>query len=194
MVCGCASSPYLFLSDQNNQPDCLNYLVPKFDKILYNAQINVTGKHLSGLLIFKTMPDKTIRTVFTNEAGLTFFDFEFAENNFKVVYCMNKLNRKPVINQLKKDLGLIIRYQMQEKPQLIKSGNNELYFGYTRNKETMWYITPGDCSEITRIETASKRKKKIIVTVSGYNTTLPDTVYLEHQAFEFNISLQKIEN
>lgn len=192
-MCSCGTSPYLFLDEHNSQPDCINKLIPVFKTELYNAQINVSRKHLSGLLLFKTMQDNTTRVVFTSETGLTFFDFEYNKNEFKVIYCMNKLNKKPVITQLKKDIGLLLRYELNDKPQLTMSGNDELYFGYTYKKETTWYITGKECTSIKRIETASKKKKKVIVNLTDYGTTLPDSAYLEHQLFEFNISLQKIE-
>jgi len=193
LMCGCAAPPYLFLKNNENTSDCMSQHIPEFSTVLYNAQINVTGKHLSGLLLFKTMPDQSVRCVFTSETGVTFFDFEFTETGFRVVFCTEKLNKRPVIRQLKKDIGLLLRHEMKSNPNLTKAGEGELYFGYQCKKETNWYITGKDCDEIKRIENASKRKKKIIITLSGYNTGLPDTAYIEHQLFEFNISLQKIE-
>lgn len=193
LLFGCGTSPYLFLEQNNAQPVCFNKLVPAFKTELYNAQINVTGKHLSGLLLFKTMQDSSIRVVFTSETGLTFFDFEFSENDFEVINCISKLNKKPVIKQLKNDIGLLLRHEMKDKPSLTMSGNNELYFGYKKSKETIWYITDNDCMYIKRIETASQKKKKVIVNLTSFGTTLPDSAYLEHQLFEFNISLQKID-
>ena len=55
---------------------------PKFSTTLYRTQIDVVGKHLSGLLFFKKLPDESFRVVFTNEMGLNFFDFHFADHQF----------------------------------------------------------------------------------------------------------------
>ena len=43
----------------------------------YATKIDVYQKHLSGLLLIKDMPDRSVRLVFTNEACVSFFDFEF---------------------------------------------------------------------------------------------------------------------
>src|SRR5690349_10497852 len=84
LLAGCASS-YQDLKPVQADPACLAKFKPVFKSTWYNASIDVVGKHLSGLLLFKTMADSTMRVVFTNEVGITFFDFEFAPNgHFKV--------------------------------------------------------------------------------------------------------------
>ncbi len=47
---------------------------PAFTVALYKTEVNVTGKYLSGLLIIKSMPDSSLRMVFSNEMGFKFFD------------------------------------------------------------------------------------------------------------------------
>ena len=60
---------------------CIKKFKPVFQSDWYAASIDVVGKHLSGLLLFKSMPDSSMRVVFTNEAGIKFFDFGFASND-----------------------------------------------------------------------------------------------------------------
>ena len=65
---------------------------PAFTVALYSTTVNVVGNHLSGLLLIKKMPDSSTRMVFSNEMGLTFFDFEFTpEGNFKVYSIIKKM-------------------------------------------------------------------------------------------------------
>ena len=75
------------------EDSCVALFKPDFSRALYNTQVNVVGKHLSGLLIIKTMPDSSIRMVFSNEAGFKFFDFGFAKNDFTVYYIFDQMNK-----------------------------------------------------------------------------------------------------
>lgn len=88
--------------------EALRALQPKFGTVLYRTQVDVVGKHLSGLLFFKKQPDATYRVVFTNEMGLNFFDFHFAPHRFEVLPCIAQLNKRAVMNQLHKDLGFVL--------------------------------------------------------------------------------------
>src|ERR1035437_4022081 len=107
LLLACGKSPYRSLQASTANSACLNKFKPAISSILYNTHVNVIGKHLSGLMIIKRMRDSTIRVVFSSEMGVKFFDFEYSGIGFKVVYCMEQLNKKVVINQLKKDLGFL---------------------------------------------------------------------------------------
>lgn len=191
-ISACSPSPYLHLKKPDDSNSCIARLQPRFSTVLYNAQVNVTGKHLSGLLLFKTMADSSIRVLFTNEMGVTFFDFEFRENAFRVISCVKQMNKKVVINRLKSDLELLLHYgYVSDKAEKFYSGK-ESYYLFMKGKERVYYISDQVCSQLLRIETASSRKKKIIVNLAGDGSGMPDSVYLAHQSFEYNITLKKI--
>jgi hypothetical protein len=190
---GCTRSPYLHLQRQVGAVPCLEQLKPEFSSVLYNAQVNVTGKHLSGLLLFKTMKDSTIRTVFTNEMGVTFFDFEFGTSSFRVVSCVKQMNKDLVINRLRNDLSLLLMYGLNPAQPMVFHSGNETYYSFLNHNETVYYVTDSSCTQLFRIETASKRKKKILVNLTGYKSGMPDSVYLAHHSFEYNITLKQIE-
>src|SRR5688500_8330513 len=63
---------------------CIEKLHPQLlSTTLFSASIDVVGKHLSGLLFIKAMPDQSHRVVFTSETGITFFDFEYKSDGFE---------------------------------------------------------------------------------------------------------------
>lgn len=190
---GCAPSPYNNLTASAASSSCLEKFRPEITSVLYNSHINVVGKHLSGLLIFKKMDDQSTRVVFSNEMGVKFFDFEFKQDGFKVIYCMDKLNKKPVIRQLRKDIGMLLFHEINILNASVKSNTHENYFGFKNGKETNYYITSQDCNELKRIENANSKKKKIIANLTAYKKGMPDSVYISHENFEFNISLKQIE-
>ncbi len=193
VVAGCRQSPYLFLSDATARQTCIETFRPKFKTVLYNSHINVVGKHLSGLLLIKTMPDSSKRVVFTNEMGVKFFDFEFTSTGFNVKYVIKQLNKKVVINELKKDIGLVLFYNLKMTDIKYQNSENELYFGFKSGKEINYYITDKNCEHLLKIENASAKKKKMTIDLTDYKAGLPDSVYITHHNFEFNISLKQIE-
>jgi hypothetical protein len=86
LLMGCASE-YAHLQKTQESGDCPDKILPLIiETSWYDASVDVVGKHISGLLLIKNMPDNSKRVVFTSEAGLTFFDFSFSkEGNFHTV-------------------------------------------------------------------------------------------------------------
>ena len=193
VIMGCGSA-YKHLQKAGGEAGCLQKFKPQFTSVLYTTQVNVVGRHLSGLLLIKTMPDSSIRMVFSSEMGLSFFDFEFGANgNFKVHYIIQRMNKKPVINTLRNDLGLILMRNLQtENAEILKDGDS-VYFKFPQKKGSNYYITSSNCSELVRIETASKRKPKATVIMKNYHAGIPDTIGISHTGFAFTIGLKRLK-
>ena len=96
LSCSKTTTNSLYVGPKNA---CLQLLKPNIKSVLFNTQVDILNHHLSGLLLMKQLNNDTTRIVFTNEMGLKYFDFEFTSNDFNVIYCMKKLNRKIVIKQ-----------------------------------------------------------------------------------------------
>ena len=139
------------------------------------------------------MPDSSVRTIFTNQTGATFFDFEFRGKNFKVIYCIKQLDKKAVIQQLRKDFELPL-FLFDKKTAEQFTLTNEMYHRFNSGKEFSYYITDSNCANLKRIECSSKNKKKTIVTFSPYKNDFPDSIFIEHQLYNFTISLKKTEH
>ncbi|MDB5235133.1 MAG: hypothetical protein JWR44_2126 [Hymenobacter sp.] len=189
---GCGRSFYQDLTPTSTDATALKALRPTFKTTLYRAQIDVVGKHLSGLLFFKNQPDGSYRVVFTNEMGLNLFDFHFSEHHFEVLHCIEQLNRKPVINQLRKDIGFFLMTDLDyAKGQAFRKGTQN-YYSFADRKETTVYITDIDTKAILRIENASPRRQKVSVTLTKLVAGMPDSVFVDHKLFPFTISLKQI--
>ncbi len=192
LIISCAKSPYRNLQSGSANSECLEKFKPNFSSVLYTTQVNVVGKHLSGLLLLKKMPDSTIRVVFTNEMGVTFFDFEYSTTGFKVKYCIKQLNRKAAIRQLRKVIGLVIMNDIHIPLAKPMCSETESYYKFQSGKEEIYYITDQNCTHLGRIENASKKRKKNVVILSDYKNGMADSIYIENQSFEFNINLKQL--
>ena len=167
---------------------------PVFTVALYKANVDVVGNHLSGLLLFKKMPDSSTRVVFSNEMGLSFFDFVFAaDGKFKVYSIIKKMNKKSVIKTLRHDFELILMQHLDIGKAIVKIENGFLYFIFPQPKGYNYYITNADGSELIRMERASAQKTIVGAIMKGYINGVPDTIGIAHKTFQFNIGLKLIK-
>jgi hypothetical protein len=191
----CASQ-YRHLQQSRGDISCIQKFKPDFTRALYYAQVNITGKHLSGLLLIKQMPDSSTRMVFSNETGFKFFDFEFAANGaFKAHYVIDQLNKKPVLITLRKDFEIIMMQPNVLQNGFIKKDTTTAlhYYGFPEEKGFNYYITDPACNELVRMERASSTKPVVKVIMQNYKDGIPDTIGITHTGFKFDIGLKRLE-
>lgn len=189
-ITGC-SSAYKGINS-TPQTHCIQTFKPDFSRIIYSTQVDVVGRHLSGLLIIKTMPDSSVRLVFSNEAGFKFFDFGFKDNEFTVYHIVDQMNRKSVIKTLRKDFELVLMQHLDKPSRLIKKEDG-YYYDYINGKDHYYYITDSSCSRLQRMERGSSRKKITEAYLGAYTNNMPDTIGIKHFNFNFTIALKQLD-
>ncbi|MBS1747008.1 MAG: hypothetical protein JST21_12625 [Bacteroidetes bacterium] len=190
------SSAYKNLHKTQGDVSCILQFQPDFSKALYYTEVNVVGKHLSGLLLIKQMPDSSTRMVFSNEAGFKFFDFSFENNGgFKVYYVIDQLNKKAVITTLRKDFEIVLMRPASMQNGSVKRDADSSYNYYTfpQEKGYNYYITDSSCKKMIRMERASKHKAVVEIHEFGFDKGLPDSIGITHTQFNFNIGLKRLE-
>jgi hypothetical protein len=193
VLAGC-SSVYKKLQPAIGNSSALAKFRPNFNSALYKAEVDVVGHHLSGLLLIKTLPDSSVRMVFSNEVGFKFFDFGFeAGGGFKVYYVMSQMDKKPVIKTLKKDLELVMLREQDIKGAVMKQDDHNLYYIIKRPKGFFCYITDKECTRLERMEIASPHKPIVRAIMENYRNGVPDTIGITHKNFSFSIGLKRIE-
>jgi len=168
---------------------------PAFNYALYKTEVNVIGKYLSGILIFKRMPDSSMRVVFSNEMGLTFFDFAFLPNgDFKIYSIVHQMNKKPVIKTLRKDFELILMQDQSPEKFSVNRKEDHIYYTFKLAKGNNYYITDSTRTELIRMENASKRIPIVLAVMKNYQNGIPDTIGISHTTFNFTIGLKRLQN
>ena len=116
------------------------------------------------------MPDSSWRVVFTNEAGITFFDVGYsATGQFRTYKIMDQLNRPAVISILRKDFALVIGLPFRNGNFTRFVADGEVYYGVKENNEMAYFITQKDCASLQRMESGSARKRLVSITMPvGY--------------------------
>lgn len=195
-LCSCGN-PYKDLRQTQTSPSDILKYKPVFDKELYRCTVD--GRflfkrfHLSGLLFFKTMPDATTRVVFQNEMGITFFDFEWNTNDsFQVNQVIEQLDKPVVLGLLEKDMNLLLMKQLKQREGTVLTRNDEVYYKFPLEKGVAYYIERE--RSLQRIENAGK-KKVTTISLEGRknNSSLADTIVINHHKANFTIRLHKLD-
>ncbi len=154
---------------------------------VYKAKINVNNNNIGGLLIVKKIKKKHHRVVFTTEFGNKIFDFEFNNNVFKVNSIMEQLNKKIVINALKKDFQLLIK----EFNKATNKFNDNTHFIYqtTLNKKDNYYFINKTTKNLDKIVMASKHKEKVTIYFKNKKNNIAKNIQIKHQNFNMNMQL-----
>jgi hypothetical protein len=192
----CAPKAYKNLHQLEGTADCLQKFQPKFERVLYRTIVDVSGNHLSGLFLVKQMPDSSTRLLFTNEAGFTFFDFEFSKTGeFKVHSIIEKMNKTSVKKTLQKDFQLILFNKPLAflKPQKFsKQQTDEKYFAYNEGENFYYYITNTDCSKLIRMERGNSKRKVLEAFAENMKNGVPENIEIHHKNFNFDINMKRI--
>lgn len=154
------SSSYKTLTPIEGNPGCLQKFKPTFTNNWYDANVDVMGNHISGLMLFKQMPDSSMRVAFTSKTGLKFLDFEFSPNGeFTPHYVIENLNRKVVIEALKEDFEVLLMKSLEEWPILSYSESELYYYAVPRpGEDSHYYVTSPDCTNLVRVEKGGRKK------------------------------------
>lgn len=188
------SSAYKKLQHTAAETSCVAAFKPDFIRDMYHAQVNVAGKHLSGVLVIKTMPDSSIRMVFASEAGFSFFDFEFKGKEFKVHSILKQMDKKPVIKTLQKDFELVLMQHIDAPDAFALKKDSFIYRVFPYGKDYYYYITDPDCTTLYRMERGNRKKKIVEAVRYGEKYTRPDSIGIRHYNFNFTIGLKRLQD
>ena len=172
----------------------LDQFRPAFGVGLYKASVDVTGRHLSGLVVIKKMPDSSIRIAFTSETGPTFFDFSWpAQGDFKVQSIIPQLNKKAIIKTLRKDFELVLMNRLVQGGFEVAEKDENRWYIFERPKGFDAYVTNKQLTSLMWMERSSKKKTIVEAETLLDKNGIPDSVIITHQQFVFRIELTKIK-
>lgn len=192
VIGACAPVAYKDLQKTTGDVQCIQQFKPHMQRTLYRASVEVTGNHLSGILLIKQMPDSSTRIVFTNEAGYTFFDFEFgADGAFSVHTIIAKMDKEAVRKTLRKDFELVLMNRLPASGVVFKRGH-EYYYAFSHGSDIYYYITDASCSNLIRMERGNSRKKVLEATRGPMKEGVPESLDIRHTNFNFTINLKRI--
>ena len=169
-----------------------SYFSDSVKDYVYKANIEVYGKQLGGVFVAKKINDTLHRAVLTTDFGNTLLDFEVSENSFKVNYCVEELNKKIVLNTLKKDFRLVFRekYSVEE----VFENQTHTIFKTKKGNHFNYLFENKSNKRLTKLLHTNKTKEKVVISFEGKNTTFAEKINIEHKNIKLKIELNQITN
>lgn len=159
---------------------------------VYKAHIEVYGNNLSGIFVVKKINDSIHRVVLTTDFGNKLLDFELSESDFKVNYIIADLDKKIVINTLKKDFRLLLKSNFLVD-EMYENDMETVYKSADKKQNNYIYISKENNS-ITEIKNTSKTKEKVVLKFVPKNVTFAESILILHYNIKLKIELNQISN
>lgn len=189
---GCASysKKQGFEEIRNSQGVLSNPYFSDTDKdYVYKANIDVYNKSFSGLLIIKKIDDNNHRIAFTTEMGNKLFDFSFIEDTFKINYILEDLNKKILINILKKDFKVLVTENIKVSKTFKDSETVVVETDIAKHK--YFVFTNDTLYKIVRI---GNTKEKVIFMFKEISNNIADRITITHNNIKLKITLKSIKS
>jgi hypothetical protein len=167
-----------------------------FDKALYKGSLDISKLHLSGLFFLKRVSGNSIRVVFSNELGMTYFDLEFKGDEFIVHSFFPSLNKASFLKILENDFRLLLipdttvmwmkRERSREPASLIftvKSLRGSFHYTYTK-----------DSGKIRRIQTSRSVMSRTDLRVYGEEGIQPAKIHIYNPTIRLHIRMTLLNN
>ena len=169
-----------------------SYFSDSIKDYVYKAKIEVYGHHLGGLMIIKKIANEHYRIVFATEFGSRILDVEFVKNDFKTNFVLDELNKKIIVNTLKKDFKLLLK----EKHLIEKMYTNDdaIVYQSRANKRTNFFFVSEDNHQLKKIVNTSKTKEKVMITFSQIEKDLAKEISIVHKNIKLRIDLKYLDS
>ncbi|MCW3170217.1 hypothetical protein OMO38_16945 [Chryseobacterium sp. 09-1422] len=174
----------------NSEKEVENLYFSSNEDYVYKCQMEVYGNDISGILIIKKISKTTHRVVMTSDFGNKMIDFEISENDFKLNYVLEDLNKKMVINFLKNDFQELLR-QKYPVAESFENENSNIFRSELNTKNYYLYFNKEN-SLLTQIVYTRNRKEKINFSFEAKKPTFAETIHLKHKDFKIDIKLFQI--
>ena len=187
--CGSYSIKQNFQFDNSVSKKIENpYFSDETKDYVYKASIDVYDNSFGGLLIIKKITEKEHRVAFTTEMGNKMFDFTFTEDEFKVNFILEKLDKKMLINILKKDFKVLITENLSVSNSYSEN-NNRIFETSIYNKKHYYYFNK---NQLTQVIKAKNGKEKVTFLFKDINNNMAEKISIKHNNIKLEIKLKSI--
>lgn len=153
---------------------------------IYKAKIDIYGKYFGGILIIKKVADDAHRVVFTTEFGSKVFDFLYKGDTFVNNFVLEDLDKKIIVNTLRKDFKLLITETAKVLEQYTSEGS-QIYKTKSENRFNFYFFKDED-SFLSKIVQTSKSKEKVTIVFISEDE-LAKQIAIDHSNIKLKIDL-----
>lgn len=160
---------------------------PTIDYI-YKAKIKAYNNDFGGILIIKKIEDHKHRIVFTTNFGNKIFDFELFNNEMKTNFIMKDLDKKIIINTLKRDFQTLTQ-ERNPTHKSFRDNEGKIIFQSKTKKRFNHYIVDEKTQQLLQIINTNHSKEKITITFSKVKNTIAKNISITHNTAPIQIDL-----
>ena len=168
-----------------------NYFSKSSVDYIYKAKVEAYGRYFGGVLIIKKVANDKHRVVFTTEFGSKIFDFLYEDDTFTKNFILEDLDRKLIVNTLRKDFKLLI----SEKAQVLEQFASETHSIYKtkRDKRFNFYFFDSSEERLEKLINTSKHDEKVIInfgsTKASEEKNVAEIITINHSNIKLKIEL-----
>lgn len=189
-LCSCASySEKFHVSEKRIENFTPEFLINSSKEKSFRMSIEAYGEIFGGIVVCKKLDPNHYRFAFLNEFGGKILDFELENQEMRVNYVMEHLDKKIILNMLRKDFNLLFN-ESNEITQMFESDEYSVLQSKL-NKRPVYYFTKNDVLEKTVM--ASGKKEKISLQYNYNETEFPD-VEISHGKLKIKIYLHLLDS
>lgn len=192
LLMSCASYPKKndLTTVENTPQGIINPYFSDMDRdYVYKAKIAFAKKTFGGLFVVKKLGEDHHRIVFTTEMGNKLLDFSFEGDRFKINYILEEMNRKMLINLLKKDFYVLIDERPPVLHQYTDQGGNALL--ETKLDKDSYFYSQHD-QNLEKIIRTRKGRERTIYSFSRGDDHWAKQIIIEHTNIPLNIHLTSL--
>lgn len=188
------SCKHLKVDGERVEVDGNVFEVPYFNEddkdYLYSAKIIAYGNEMSGLLVIKKIGHEHKRLALLTDFGNTLLDMEFVNEEIKINYVVEDLDRKLILNQLKKNFQLLLHSKYLLK-QRYKIDEGEVLTSEFQKKHVFLHVS--EKGYLKKLIQAGTFKKKAEINYSGENKTA-ELIHFTSNKLPLEVILRKKVN
>lgn len=190
MACGSYPKKNDFKKMESTPIGIVNPYFSDMDRdYVYKAKITFANKSFGGLFVVKKLGEDQHRVVFTTEMGNKLLDFSFAGSDFKVNYILEEMDKKILINLLRKDFYVLIHERPTVLHQYINQGDTTLL--ETKTDKGTYFYSMHD-KELQKVIGTANGKEKTIYDFLGIDGYLAKEIDIIHKRIKLSINLKAI--
>ncbi len=157
---------------------------------IYKAKVDIYGRYFGGILIVKKVGKDSHRVVFTTEFGSKIFDFLYEGDTFTKNFVLENLDRKFIVNTLRKDFKLLVSERVQVLGQFALEGYS--IYKTERDKRFNFYFFDSE-GNLEKLINSSKHKEKVTIvfesTEASEGKTVAEKIAINHSNIKLKIEL-----
>lgn len=157
---------------------------------IFKTNLKLYGNEFSGLFVIKKTSETHFRTIFLNEVGMKFFDFEIAAERDSVLHVFDPLNKPALIKLLINDYRKLLFLPKAENCKQLRT-KKESRICKSEKLHYRFYSAKGLPNEIYR---QMFFMKSFLIEMSNYREDFPEKIRISHKFIKFEQYLYLIEN